>query len=466
MRLDAASGPLSPSALTLRYAPVAVPIAFAALPLYVHWPAMAAEHLGLSLATVGTLLLAARALDAVIDPWLGRRIDARAGERHTLWLVMAVGAAMLVSGFGFLFVGLPWAATHLGRAAGVVGANTVPTLTGLALVLTYLGYSVCQITHLAWGGRLGGDAALRAQVAGAREVMAVAGVLLASVLAAVASWGLVWCGLLTLTLVGLACLRHAPWASSRLTPSASGAGLALNHQTAALKSMAAPFRHPEFRRLSGLHVVNGLASAIPATLFLFFVRDVLQARSSEALFLLAYFVAAALSVPVWALLVPRWGLVRTWQCGLALATAVFACVAVMPVTTWGFFAICVGTGLALGADVVMPAALLAGVVQRSGAHGQDEGVWFGWWGLFTKLGLALAAGFALPALQWAGYDPALGQQGQASPASLQALVWAYAAVPCALKALVLLGVTLSPWHEPPPRAPASASPASTTKDSA
>ena len=90
-------------------------------------------------------------------------------------------------------------------------------------------------------------------------------------------------------------------------------------------------------------------------------------------------------------------------------------------------------GVALGADLALPAALLAGVVQKAGHAGRAEGAYFGWWNFATKLNLALAAGLALPLLALAGYVP-----GTRDPAALQALAAAYTLLPCALKAAAAL----------------------------
>ena len=86
--------------------------------------------------------------------------------------------------------------------------------------------------------------------------------------------------------------------------------------------------------------------------------------------------------------------------------------------------------LALGADLALPGALLAGVIQRAGHGGQSEGAYFGWWNFAIKLNLALAAGLALPLLGQMGYAP-----GSRDPAALQALALAYGLLPCALKLL-------------------------------
>jgi Na+/melibiose symporter-like transporter len=93
-----------------------------------------------------------------------------------------------------------------------------------------------------------------------------------------------------------------------------------------------------------------------------------------------------------------------------------------------YTAVCVASGVALGADLALPGALLAGVIQRAG-HGQRlEGAYFGWWNFATKLNLALAAGIALPLLGAFGYSP-----GSRTPGALQALTVAYCLLPCVLK---------------------------------
>ncbi|NCW19727.1 MAG: MFS transporter, partial [Betaproteobacteria bacterium] len=56
-----------------RYASMRLPLALLELPLYVLLPKLYSELLPLSV--VGLMLLAARSLDALADPWLGRRWD-------------------------------------------------------------------------------------------------------------------------------------------------------------------------------------------------------------------------------------------------------------------------------------------------------------------------------------------------------------------------------------------------------
>jgi Na+/melibiose symporter-like transporter len=211
--------------------------------------------------------------------------------------------------------------------------------------------------------------------------------------------------------------------------------------------MTLPFSNPAFRKLLAVYLMNGIASAVPATLVLFFVRDRLLSPSYEPLFLASYFAAGALSIPLWLQIVKRIGLERAWLLGMALAISVFGWGLQLGAgDVVGFTVVCVLSGVALGADLTLPSAILAGQIQSAGHGRQAEGAYFGWWNFATKLNLALAAGVALPALAWFGYSP-----GSQDPQALQALSVAYCLLPCALKlcaAALLYTLLIQPSKEP------------------
>ncbi len=180
-----------------------------------------------------------------------------------------------------------------------------------------------------------------------------------------------------------------------------------------------------FRRLLLVFVANGIASALPATLFLFFVADVLGLEGASGGLLALYFVAGAASLPLWVRLAARHGRVAAWLAAMALAIVAFAGAGLLgPGQLWPFALICLASGLALGADLALPAAIAADLGERQG----QAGACFGVWNFVAKLNLALAAGLALPLLAALGYVPGSGQ-GQA------ALTVAYAVFPLACKAL-------------------------------
>ena len=396
----------------LAYGLLGLPLAFVSLPLYVLLPHHYAREFGLPLATLGALLLAARLADALVDPLLGRWIDRR--FRRSARSVQGLGLlAALLLALGLTGLFLP----------PVRGANALLAWAGASLILSYAGYSLLAIAHQAWGARLGGDEVERGRIVAWREGAGLLGVLLASVLPA-------WQGIaamLAVLAISLALGWLAWWRSPQ--PPQLPVAIAADHGQV---SFWQPWRQPAFRGLLGVFVLNGIASAIPATLVLFFVEDRLQAPvAQQPLFLLSYFLAAALGLPLWLRLVRAWGLARSWLLGMGLSVAVFGWAAALGTGDLiPFGLVCLLAGLALGADLALPGALLAGLLADTGERDQHAATYFGWWNFATKLNLALAAGLALPLLAWWGYEP-----GSRSPQGLQALGWAYAVLPCVLKLL-------------------------------
>ena len=404
-----------------RYGLMGLPLAFVALPLYVLLPNYYALHFGVPLASLGALLLGARLMDALIDPLLGRWSDqlfARAPQQLLGWAAMA--ALLLALGFALLFfpppLALPWL---LAWAAA-------------CLLLTYASFSALSILHQSWGARLGGDALQRARIVGWREGLGLLGVVLASL----APYALGMAGTTALFVLTLAAgwwaLSLAPRPLPRTFIAPGDTTAQQRHHSKRPVSLWLPFTRPAFRALLAVFMVNGIASALPATLILFFVQDRLQAPASmQAAFLGAYFLSAALSIPFWLRLVRRIGPERSWGLGMLLAVAVFVFAAQLGTgDAAAFLLVCAISGVALGTDLALPAALLAGCIAASGDAGQAEGAYFGWWNFATKLNLALAAGLALPTLAWLGYAP-----GAQDARALQTLTFAYCLLPCALKLL-------------------------------
>ena len=394
----------------------ALPLAFVALPLYVIWPHYFATQFGVSIGLIGALLLIARLLDALLDPLLGLGVDRllQVGGVTLLrrsWLV----AATLATGFLLLF--FPHWLT-----GNSVTIETLLLLVLAALVVSYLSYSFLNIALQTWGARLAGDTQMRSRLVGWREGLGLAGVILASLVPG-------WWGMEALvsgfaTLLGLS--LWAWWYAPRPVALLDAAALPLR------QSMLQPWRNAGFRRLLLVFMLNGIASAIPATLMLFFVEDRLQLpQSLQSQFLGAYFLAAAVSMPLWLFCISRFGLRRSWLAGMLLAVAVFIWTLGLGVgDELSYTVVCLLSGLALGVDLIVPGALLNGLLQHTESDSARSGAFFGWWQVATKLNLALAAGLSLPLLQWLGY--AVGARD--APALL-ALSWAYALLPCILKLL-------------------------------
>jgi Na+/melibiose symporter-like transporter len=295
------------------------------------------------------------------------------------------------------------------------------------LILTYAAFSAVSIMHQSWGAMLGGDEWQRGNIVAWREGLGLAGVVLASI-------SPVALGLSASTALFLIATAVGFWAwTSALQPSAKATGSALSEYSSGQPgSLWLPFLRKDFRALLAVFMVNGIASAIPATLILFFVQDRLQTSTAmEPWFLGSYFVCAAAAMPLWMTVVQRLGLARTWGIGMLLSVAVFVFAFQLGSGySNAFLLVCALSGAALGTDLALPGALLAGIIDKHGDRGRAEGAYFGWWNFATKLNLALAAGLTLPMLSLLGYSP-----GARDDQALQMLSWAYCLLPCALKLL-------------------------------
>ena len=402
------------------YGLLGLPLAFVALPVYVHLPNLYAQQYGVPLAALGGVLLLSRCVDAVVDPWLGRWGD-RLYRRS--WQAV-YGAAVFLA----LAVALGFAALFFPPAAAL-SATGLWVWVGCALTLSHLSYSGLGILHQAWAARQGGGGLAQSRWVAWREGFALVGVLLASALPALWGW--------TLTTALLAFMLALGLFTWQRTAQSVDVSDALAPPADAASSLWQPWQHAGFRRLLMVFMLNGLASAVPATLVLFFVQDLLQApKAMEPLFLGLYFAAGALSFPLWLRVIDRIGLLRTWASGMALSVLAFVSVVTLGAgDTSGFLLVCALSGLALGADLTVPGALLNQLIDRCGERGRTDGAFMGWWNLATKLNLALAAGLSLPLLGLWGYAP-----GQQDADAVRALGLAYGLLPCVLK--LLAGVAL------------------------
>jgi Na+/melibiose symporter-like transporter len=123
---------------------------------------------------------------------------------------------------------------------------------------------------------------------------------------------------------------------------------------------------------------------------------------------------------------------------MATACVAFAAAAGLGVgDVWPFALVCIFSGAALGADLTLPAALLAdiGAAAEARPEGGGAGAYFGWWNLVAKLNLALAAGLALPLLDLSGYRPGVSP---AEAGSLLGLVALYCGLPIVFKTVAAI----------------------------
>lgn len=397
------------------YGALALPLAFAGLPVYLHAPDFYATTYGLSLAALGAVLLGLRVVDAVQDPLIGAFSDAFAHRRKSILLA---GAFLLLAGFAGLFN--PPVLSGTGHLAWFA-VNVFVCTTG---------FSIMSINYQALGALWPASSPDRTRITGTREALGLVGILAASVLPSVlrnrydaaAAFQVVTLVLAVLLVVGgLLFLR---WYARHSGTAAKAPSLAT-----APGGFRDLLRDGWARRFYGIYFISNFASAIPAVLVLFYIRDRLAAETWTGLFLLVYFLSGAVSMPVWQRVARRVGTARAWGTSMVVAVITFV---------WAFslgagdivpfVIVCVLSGAALGADLSLPPALLADRIDHVG----DQAIasrYFSGAAFFAKASFALATGLTLPMLDALGYVP-----GQPAVAEIGIyLSGVYALVPCAIK---------------------------------
>lgn len=406
------AGAVSRKALA-SYGFMALPLAFAGLPVYLHAPDFYARTQQLPLAALGAVLLALRLVDALQDPLIGTLSDRYHSHRGR---IIAIGLLLLGGGFWMLFhpvAGMPlfWFA--------------------LSILICTTGFSVVSINFQTLGGLWKVTSDKRTAITATREGFGLVGLLIASVappaLAAAAgtAGAFHWLTLGFLPLLLIAALALRKWMLA--TPLAKPAPGRVQQSWQAL--FADRWRGLFF----AIVFLNALASSVPAVLVLFFIRDRLGAEAYTGLFLLVYFLSGAIAMPLWNGLAIRLGKYRAWQISLVCAIATFFwAVFLGPGDIVPFLAVCALSGLALGADLALPSALLADHIEIEGREANASSL-FAVMALLSKAALAVATGLTLPLLGLAGYQP--GQPPSPDTAMLLGLT--YAGLPCLLKLLAL-----------------------------
>jgi GPH family glycoside/pentoside/hexuronide:cation symporter len=399
--------PLLSFGVLLRYGLLALPLAFSGLPIYIHAPDFYATQMAVPLAAIGLVLLALRIIDAVQDPLIGSISDRFHPQRR--W-VMLLGLVMLAGGFVMVFHPL----------------TSMPLLwLALSIFICTTGFSIVSINYQALGGLWDVDRASRTRVAGWREGLGLIGLLTASITPTLLMQyftpraGFAFLSLAYLPLLLLISLLFFGWwrRATIMAPAPDSVPLRFTDL----------LRDPWVRRFFALYLLSASASSIPAVLVLFFIRDYLGAEPLTGVFLLLYFLSGVAAMPIWTRAARIYGKVAAWRYSIFLATATFV---------WAFFlapgeavaygVICVLAGMAFGADLALPPAIIADRIAATN-HQRAASRYYAGLTFSTKAALALATGLALPVLAMAGYQPGVTNASLALPVM-------YALLPCIMKA--------------------------------
>ena len=374
----------------LSYGATAIPLAMLGLPLYIYLPTFYSQSVGVSVTWVGLILFVARLTDVITDPLVGiynDRFESRYGKRKPF---IFLGALVLAGSF--------YALIHPPE-------EHIELWLFSFSILVYLGWSIVSIPYLAWSAEITSDYHEKTRLSAARELSTIVGAVAALLIpylygvseSADQSLLILYSAFLTalllmvpVTLLGIN--ERSVKARKYFTFS----------QIRSLWEKV-----PSLGRLQSAFLLNSLANALPATLFLFFVQLVLEEGSQTGPLLLLYFISGVLGLPFWTLLAKKIGKRKSWLGSMLLASAAFCFVPFLGSGDVVLFAlISFISGLSLGADMALPSSIQADVVQKiQNVHTSYAGILFGIWAMLTKFALALAVGIGFVVLGAVGFEP-------------------------------------------------------------
>lgn len=430
------SGPL-PWKDKVAYGLPALSLAVIGIPVYVFLPKFYTDTMGISISTVGILLMAVRGVDAVSDPVIGYvsdRTSTRFGRRRPY---IALGALGLAVSILFLF------------QPPLMPEGLLSVYFGVWLFSLFFFWTLITIPYESLGPEMTRDYHERTLLFSIRDGFLIAGTLLAASSPVLIDSGMAVFGPPPTQARRFAIMAYiyAPmilifsfYCLYRIRERSSD-----NGQDHLFKGFAAVLKNRPFLILISGYTISAVGSNLPATLILYYVAYVLEASHAEG-FLLIYFLTGIVFLPLWIKISRKTGKKNAWLMSMVINTGAFMGVFFLGPGDAVIYGILVFiSGIGFGAGLALPSAIQADVIDYDQVlTGQRrEGRYMGLWSIAKKLSAALGVGLGLWLLGRAGYQPNTVQ----SDSVVMMLRVLYALVPCLCNILSMVIISFYPLSE-------------------
>lgn len=385
-------------------------------------PGVYVKYYGLSAAAVASALLLTRVFDAVSDPLIGYlsdRTNSPIGRRKP-WL--AVGA--LVTALAI------WQVTSPGSTENIALYFT------LWSIIFYLGWTMIEIPHTAWGSELTTDYHARNRVFFVRTLFAIVGPLTFAAVPLLIAAPTTEMTPQVMSAVAMVFIALAPVCigpALLLAPTARQ--VARTQPATGLRdAVLAIGSNRLFWRLFAVFLTGGFAAGINGTLQFIYVDTYLELGEQLPYAMGAMMIAALVGLPLWFLALRIIDKHHAWAASLAMASVwVLA-----PAMLWPgddsfvpFLIMSAGLALSSGAGAMVPFALLGDVVDYDDwKHGSNRaGAYYSVFMFGVKLNAALGGSVAFALIAWFGYDAAAATN---TAGAINGLKMTYAVIPALL----------------------------------
>ncbi len=397
------------------YGILGIPIAFLGFPLYIYLPTFYVEYIGLNIGTVGFILLISRLIDMILDPYIGKLTD-----KYNNFNIILISTFFVLFGLYFLIKPIYFNFIWLFCFS----------------LLTYISYSFVMIPYLTLNSKLSNNSINNTKLAFSREIFIIIGVLSALLFPYIfqvakdskESLELLLSIILIIFPI-FSIIFYKKFKNNRIIKKEIKDEYFFN----SIKTFFINF--PQHKKLFFAFFLNNLANALPATLFLFFVKYILLLEDKTGLFLIIYFLSAIITFPIWIKLSQILSKKTTWILSMIIASIAFTFVPFLQNNDLLYFIIiCILTGMCLGADMALPSSIQSDVAQMSEKQGNDiSGILFGFWAMITKFSLALAVAISFITLEFTFFDSSAVNEN-----SLIAIIIMYSILPIIFKGLSII----------------------------
>lgn len=402
------------------YAILAFPLSFVGLPIYINISDFYAKEFGLSLSLIGVLLIFVRAIDLLQDPLVGYFSDFAVKKKFSRKKIIYISSSFLSFSFYFLF-----------NPPTLSSPYFVALWFFVSLSFTYTFFNFSLINFESIAAIIAKNKSQRISINSAKEFFGLVGILTASILPfallkldnvdlrqSYFFLSIIFAALIFLIILTsfrkveiLEDLKNSPKFEVK-------------------KTFLEILKDQKFTFFLLIFLINAVAVSIPSATVIFYVEDVLEFKENFGVFLAIYFLSGCLFISLWKNLAQKFGKIKIWIISIfgSVITFVFAYFLDAQSANY-FYLVCFFSGMFLGADLIMPPAIIADLTENK----KDQiSSYFSLWNMFAKLGLMIASSSSLLILGSFNYQP-----GGLEKNGIEAISFVYAILPCLLKILVI-----------------------------
>ena len=359
------------------YSFIALPIAFASIPIYIFLPDYYHTSFGISLTTLSIILFSLRIFDAIIDPIIGWYCD-KFSHLYKISFIFIITCYIL----GVFITCSP------------IFSNKVVNLF-VGVFLSTIAFSYMTIFIYTKGALWLKNDKDKSTIISIREIFNILGVLIASILPFLLllifpqHQSYLIYSIIAIILIIIASIFFMYWLNN------------VDITTKTIKFRLADYfkafdKSGAFLFLA--YILSAVGTAIPAVTLVFFSRYILKTPDFTGLYIFLYFLGAILFIPLIKKISLRIGIIKTWKYALIYSVLAFI---LSIFSTSGdiiyFSILCFISGGGFASELILPNILLAKWIDTENRRGLGNG-YYAILAFIGKFCFALATIIALPIL--------------------------------------------------------------------